>query len=121
MYCSYENLRRHAAFVLLLLFKSNLYQGKTGTITDPAELENAEQHLICLVQTKTFPPEKVFSSMPYHLAVSLKSPRYSPYFACLSCKSFWTYEIKMSTNNFLSHFVSSRPFSPSLKVKLSIL
>ena len=41
--------------MLRLLSKSNLCKTSTAAITDPAELENAEQHLFFIVETESFP------------------------------------------------------------------
>ena len=57
-YCSYEKLLRIAAYGLRLLPKNSEYRTIAGAITDPAELENAEQRLFYLTQAESFQVEK---------------------------------------------------------------
>ena len=57
-YSSYEKLLRILASILRLLPKFSNNRTKTGSITDPSELEVAEQKLIYLVQSESFPNEK---------------------------------------------------------------
>ena len=57
-YSSYEKLLRILAYILRLLPKFSGNRTETGFITDPAELEVAEQKLIYLVQSESFPNEK---------------------------------------------------------------
>ena len=56
-YSSYEKLLRILAYILRLLPKFSGNRTKTGSITDPAELAVAEQKLIYLVQSESFPSE----------------------------------------------------------------
>ena len=77
-YCSYEELLRIEAYMLLFLSKSNLYKTSTVEITDPAELETAAQHLFHIVPTESFPMEKAICSSLRHLAVNLKLPSVPP-------------------------------------------
>ena len=57
-YSSYEKLLRILAYILRLLPKFSDNRTKTGSITDLAELEVAEQKFIYLVQSESFPNEK---------------------------------------------------------------
>ena len=54
-YCSYEKLLRFVAYMLRLLDKNSLYRCPTVAITDPAELEHAEQRLFYIAQSESFP------------------------------------------------------------------
>ena len=56
-YSSYEKLLRILVYILRLLPKFSGNRTETGSITDPAELEVAEQKLIYLVQSESFPCE----------------------------------------------------------------
>ena len=56
-YSSYEKLLRIVAFILRILPRFSGNRTKTGAITDPVELESAEQKLFFLVQSETFPNE----------------------------------------------------------------
>ena len=56
-YSSYEKLLRIVAFILRILPRLSGNRTKTGEITDPVELESAEQKLFFLVQSETFPNE----------------------------------------------------------------
>ena len=56
-YSSYEKLLRIVAFILRILPRFSGNRTKTGAITDPVELESAEQKLLFLVQSETFPNE----------------------------------------------------------------
>ena len=58
-YCSNEKLLRIVAYMLRLLDKNRLYRCPTVAITDPAELEHAEQRLSYIVQSESFLSEKV--------------------------------------------------------------
>ena len=57
-YCSYEKLLRIVAYMLRLLDKNSLFRRPTFAITDPAELEHAEQLLFYSVQSESFVLEK---------------------------------------------------------------
>ena len=65
--------------MLRLSSKSSLYKTSTAAITDPAELENAEQHLFYIVQTESFPMEKsnLLKSSP--LSSKSKIAQFSPF------------------------------------------
>ena len=56
-YCSYEKLLRIVAYMLRLLNKNSL-RCRTVAITDPAELEHAEQRLFYNAQSESFPSEQ---------------------------------------------------------------
>ena len=56
-YSSYEKLLRIVAFILRILPRFSGNRTKTGAITDPVELESAEQKLFFLVHSETFPNE----------------------------------------------------------------
>ena len=78
-YCSYEKLLRTAAYNLRLLPKNSEYRAITGAITDPAELENAEQLLFYLTQAESFQVEKsnLLKSTP--LGKTSKFAHFSPF------------------------------------------
>ena len=78
-YCSYEKLLRIAAYMLRLSSKSSLYKTSTAAITDPAELENAEQHLFYMVQTESFPMEKSNLLKSSALSSRSKIAQFSPF------------------------------------------
>ena len=56
-YSSYEKLLRIVAYILRILPKFSCNRTKTGSITNPVELESAEQKLFFLVQSESFPNE----------------------------------------------------------------
>ena len=56
-YSSYEKLLRLVAYILRISPKFSGYRTKTGAITDPIELESAEQKLFLLIQSELFPNE----------------------------------------------------------------
>ena len=56
-YSSYEKLLRIVAFILRISPKFSGNRTKTGAITNPVELESAEQKLFFLVQSEVFPNE----------------------------------------------------------------
>ena len=56
-YSSYEKLLRIVAYMLRILPKFSCNRTKTGSITNPVELECAEQKLFFLVQSESFPNE----------------------------------------------------------------
>ena len=57
-YRSYEKLLNILAYILRLLPNFSNNRTKTGSITHPSKLEVAEQKLIYLVQSESFPNEK---------------------------------------------------------------
>ena len=57
-YSSYEKLLRIVAYVLRLLPKNESKRTDTGFITDPAEIDIAQQRLFHLVQLESFNTEK---------------------------------------------------------------
>ena len=57
MYSSYEKLLRLVAYILRISPKFSGYRTKTGAITDPIELESADQKLFLLIQSESFPNE----------------------------------------------------------------
>ena len=78
-YCSYEKLLRNAAYGLRLLPKNSEYRTITGAITDPTELENAEQHLFYLSQVESLQVERsnLLKSSP--LSKTSKLTQFSPF------------------------------------------
>ena len=56
-YSSYEKRLRIVAYILLILPKFSCNRTKTGAITNPVELESAEQKMFFLVQSESFPNE----------------------------------------------------------------
>ena len=56
-YSSYEKLLRLVAYILRISPKFSGYRTKPGAITDPIELESAEQKLFLLIQSELFPNE----------------------------------------------------------------
>ena len=56
-YSSYEKLLRIVAYILRISPKFSCNRTKTRAITDPVELESAEQKLFFLVQSESFPKE----------------------------------------------------------------
>ena len=56
-YSSYEKLLRIVAYILRILSKFSCNRTKKGSITNPVELESAEQKLFFLVQSESFPNE----------------------------------------------------------------
>ena len=56
-YSSYEKLLRIVAYILRISPTFSCNRTKTRTITDPVELESAEQKLFFLVQSESFPNE----------------------------------------------------------------
>ena len=56
-YSSYEKLSRIVDFILRISLNFSGNRTKTGAITDPVELESAEQKLFFLVQSESFPNE----------------------------------------------------------------
>ena len=56
-YSSYEKLLRIVAYILRISPKFSCNRTKTRAITDPVELESAEQKLYFLVQSESFPNE----------------------------------------------------------------
>ena len=57
-FCSYEKLLRIAAYILSFSSRNCLHSNLTSAITDPAELELAEQQLFYIVQTEALLSEK---------------------------------------------------------------
>ena len=78
-YSSYEKLLRIVAYMLRLLPKNESKRTDTGFITDPTELDNAQQRLFHLVQLESFNTEKkcVLKSLP--LSKSSKIVDFSPF------------------------------------------
>ena len=78
-YSSYEKLLRIVAYMLRLLPKNESKRTDTGFITDPTELDNAQQRLFHLVQLESFNTEKkcVLKSLP--LSKSSKIVGFSPF------------------------------------------
>ena len=78
-YCSYEKLLRIVAYMLRLLDKNSLYRCGAVAITDPAELEYAEQRLFYSVQSKSFPSEQSYLLESSPLSKTSKIAQYSPF------------------------------------------
>ena len=78
-YCSYEKLLRNVAYMLRLLDKNSLYGCPTVAITDPAELEHAEQQLFYIVQSESFPSEKSNLPKSSPLTRTSKKAQFSPF------------------------------------------
>ena len=78
-YSSYEKLLRIVVYMLRLLPKYSANRTDCGLITDPAELELAEQKLFYLTQTESFPTERknLLKSSP--LNKSSKLNQFSPF------------------------------------------
>ena len=57
-YSSYDKLRRILAYMLQLLANNESKRTDTGFITDPTELDNAQQRMFHLVQLESFNTEK---------------------------------------------------------------
>ena len=78
-YCSYEKLLRIVAYMLRLLNKNCFYRCPSAAITDPAELEHAEQRLFYIAQSESFLSEKsnLLKSSP--LSRTSKIAQYSPF------------------------------------------
>ena len=78
-YSSYEKLLRIVAYMLRLLPKNESKRTDTGFITDPTELDNAQQRLFHLVQFESFNTEKkcLLKSLP--LSKSSKIVEFSPF------------------------------------------
>ena len=77
-YCSYEKLLRIVAYILRLLNKNCFYRCPSAAITDPAELEHAEQRLFHTAQSESFLSEKsnLLKSSP--LSRTSKIAQHSP-------------------------------------------
>ena len=108
MYRSYEKLLR--AYILRILPKFSSTRTKTGAITDPVELESAEQKLFSLVQSDSFPNETKNLLNLVHCA-SLQISKISPpssvqtAFSVLKVeKSIW--KLPTSTSNTLSCLIA---------------
>ena len=78
-YSSYDKLLRIVAYMLRLLPKNESKRTDTGFITDPTELDNAQQRLFPLVQLESFNTEKkcLLKSLP--LSKSSKIVELSPF------------------------------------------
>ena len=78
-YSSYEKLLRIVAYMLRLLPKNESKRTDTGFITDPTELDNAQQRLFHLVQLESFNTERkcLLKSLP--LSKSSKIVEFSPF------------------------------------------
>ena len=78
-FCLYEKLLRIAAYGLRLLPKNSEYRTITGAITDPTELENAEQHLFYLSQVESFQVERSYLLKSSPLSKTSKLTQFSPF------------------------------------------
>ena len=78
-YSSYEKLLRIVAFILRILPRFSGNRTKTGAITDPVELESAEQKLFFLVQSETFPNETKNLLKPCSLSKPSVIKDFSPF------------------------------------------
>ena len=78
-YCSYEKLLRIVAYMLRLLNKNCFYRCPSAAITDPAELEHAEQRLFYIAQSESFPSEKINLLKSSPLGRTSKIAQYSPF------------------------------------------
>ena len=78
-YSSYEKVLRIVAYMLRLLPKNESKRTDNGLITDPTELDNAQQRLFYLVQLESFNTEKkcLLKSLP--LSKSSKIVEFSPF------------------------------------------
>ena len=78
-FCSHEKRLHIVAYMLRLLDKNSLYRCPTVAITDPAELEHAEQRLFYIVQSELLPSEKsnLLKSSP--LGRTSKIAQFSPF------------------------------------------
>ena len=78
-YGSYEKVLCIAAYVLRLLSRNRDYRTNSCVITDPAELENSEQHLLYLTQAESFRAERsnLLKSIP--LSKTSKIVQFSPF------------------------------------------
>ena len=78
-YSSYEKVLRIVAYMLRLLPKNESKRTDNGLITDPTELDNAQQRLFHLVQLESFNTEKkcLLKSLP--LSKSSKIVEFSPF------------------------------------------
>ena len=78
-YSSYENFLRIVAYMLRLLLKNKSCRTVNGDITDPAELDNAQQRLFHLVQLESFNTEKKCLLKSSPLNKSSKIVEFSPF------------------------------------------
>ena len=78
-YSSYEKFLRIVAYILRISLKFSCNRTKTRAITDPVELENAEQKLFFLVQSESFTnvTENLLKSCPSSKPPTIKD--FSPF------------------------------------------
>ena len=78
-YSSFEKLLRVVAYMLRLQPKNEVYRTDTGSITDPIELENAQQRLFHVIQNESFSSEKRNLLRNSPLSSSSKILQFSPF------------------------------------------